>query len=520
MKNSLVVHHDNIISKNLFVESIHFNFLNGDIDKYIHSKIIPQLVKNNFDILYIKDSLSSNYLDFYGLRLAYHIRLSPELKEKSFVPIVMISDLDVYLLNKLTPMANIFFTKNIFIASNTKKSIVHHNELKFSNLSEQEYESDFLNKIQIEAPKESHHDISNEWSIYQWSEFLKIKDSEVINENKEKISSMLYFKYLLAKTKIVEPKKGSISFVPQPPQRDGKILYIDDEWNKGWGDIFKRHFSKNKNIEFDIFEHDFRDYNKFSIISSIKNKCKNCDPDLVILDLRLVEKDHEIDRKLEQFTGIEITKAIKKINPAIQILMFTATSQSLILEKLYERAILGYIKKEHPKDNIAVKDSFDKLKILVDKGLEKKYLKKIWDIQEQISIDNSKIQLEIKSIFEILNSEMENRFIYAMFAIFKCIELVNDIYIIDGYKKATWKDTNQSFSDNSSKNKITLILNERLKLREDSIHESITNIIKVRNNTIHPKQGRVEKIDKDNILKWFEMLQEILERVENDQSNP
>jgi len=200
--------------------------------------------------------------------------------------------------------------------------------------------------------------------------------------------------------------------------------------------------------------------------------------------------------------------------------MFTATSQSLILEKLYEHTILGYIKKEHPKDNIAVKDSFDKLKILVDKGLEKKYLKKIWDIQEQISIDNSKIQLEIKSIFEILNSEMENRFIYAMFAIFKCIELVNDIYIIDGYKKATWKDTNQSFSDNSSKNKITLILNERLKLREDSIHESITNIIKVRNNTIHPKQGRVEKIDKDNILKWFEMLQEILERVENDQSNP
>jgi len=200
--------------------------------------------------------------------------------------------------------------------------------------------------------------------------------------------------------------------------------------------------------------------------------------------------------------------------------MFTATSQSLILEKLYKYAILGYIKKEHPKDNISVKDSFDKLTILIDKGLEKKYLKEIWDIQEQISIDNSKIQLEIRSIFEILNSEMENRFIYAMFAIFKCIELVNDIYIIDGYKKATWKDTNQSFSDNSSKNKITLILNERLKLREDSIHESITNIIKVRNNTIHPKQGRVEKIDKDNILKWFEMLQEILERVENDQSNP
>ena len=120
--------------------------------------------------------------------------------------------------------------------------------------------------------------------------------------------------------------------------------------------------------------------------------------------------------------------------------MLTAIGKSTILENLYEHGILGYIKKEHPNDvNISTKENFDKLKKLVDKGLDKKYLKEVWEIQQTISPFNSDIKIEIDSIFEILNSDMQNRFIYAMFAIFKCIEIVNDYYIIDGYKKATQK---------------------------------------------------------------------------------
>ena len=113
MKNSRLVHHDNVISLDFIDHKIKFQADNGDIDKYITESIIPQIKENSIDIIYIKESLSDNYLELYGLRLAYHIRLSSELEEYRFLPIVIISELDVYLLNKLTQTAKILFSKNI-----------------------------------------------------------------------------------------------------------------------------------------------------------------------------------------------------------------------------------------------------------------------------------------------------------------------------------------------------------------------------------------------------------------------
>jgi hypothetical protein len=223
---------------------------------------------------------------------------------------------------------------------------------------------------------------------------------------------------------------------------------------------------------------------------------------------------------------------IKEINPAIQIIMLTATGKSTTLENLYEHGILGYIKKEHPNDvNISTKENFEKLKELVDRGLEKKYLKEVWEIQDKVLKFNlsNEIQLEVKSIFELLDSDMENRFNYVMFAIVKSIEIITNIYTEEKWQNkkryAYWKNLNDKISSNygntndSTENKIRTILDEKLSLRDLNIHNSLQEIIKIRNNTIHPKQGRVEKIDKDNILEWFKMLEVILKRVENDQPN-
>ena len=42
-------------------------------------------------------------------------------------------------------------------------------------------------------------------------------------------------------------------------------------------------------------------------------------------------------------------------------------------------------KKEHPQDiNIKTKESFDKLTSLINAGLDRKYLKKIWTIENDI----------------------------------------------------------------------------------------------------------------------------------------
>jgi len=515
MKNSLLIHYDNVPFKNKFTNSMAFKPTHVNIDNYITNDIIPKIKESDYEIIYIKDNLSSNYLELYGLRLIYHIRLSQELGSKRLLPIVLLSDLDSHLLNKLTIMGRILFTKNIFITNNSIDSVKFFENLTIKVFEENEYENSFLNIIEVEAPKDylSHHDISNEWAIYRWSEFLKV-ESKAIQNNREKISSMLYFKYLLAKNPIEIKKKNGIQFVPRPPENSGKILYIDDEWAKGWSDILKKYFSKNKDIEFETFEYNFKDNNKFKIISSIKNICVEYNPDVILLDLRLTQSDHE-SIEVNNLTGIKITEIIKEINPAIQIIMLTATSKSVILENLYKHGILGYIKKEHPHDmGISTKENFDKLKNLVDKGLDKKYLKEIWNIQNRIKPFSPDIKIEIDSVFEILDSDMKNRFIYAMFAIFKSIEMINDYYIIDGYQKATWKDTKEEFSDNSTKNKIYMILEKKLNLKDEVINRNIAEIIKIRNNTIHPKRGKREEINKDNISTWFKMVETILKKID------
>ncbi len=527
MKNSLLIHNNNVPFKNQFAKTIAFKPTGVDIDEYITHDIIPQIKKLNPQIIYIKDNLSSNYLELYGLRLVYHIRLSQELGVKRLLPIVLLSDLDSSLLNRLSSMGRVLFTKNIFIAKNSIEAVKKIDTLEIKPFKEELYEDEFLNLIEVEPPKDylSHHDISNEWAIYRWAKFLKV-DSEAIIKNREKIASMLYFKYLLAKNPIEIEKKNGIQFVPRPPEKSGKVLYIDDEWAKGWSDILKQYFSKNQNIEFKTFKHDFKDSYKYIIKSKAKKKCEEYEPDLVILDLRLSKSDHS-QKEITKLTGIEIVKAIKNINPAIQIIMLTATGKSTILESLYEHGILGYIKKEHPHDvSISTKDNFDKLKKLVDKGLDKKYLKEVWEIQKKVlelHLPNE-IQLEVKSIFELLDTDMENRFNYAMFAIVKSIEIITNIYTEekweDGKRYAYWKNSNDKISSNygntndSTENKIRTILDEKLFLGDLNIHNSLQEIIKIRNNTIHPKQGSVEKITEDNILIWFKMLQTILEKIE------
>ena len=571
---SLLIHNNNSPIKNKVTEKLLFNLetygssvMRNDfnIDSYISKTIIPQIKEIDFDVLYIKDSLSSNYMDFYGLLIAYHIRLAEELQDKRFVPIIILSELDGYIIKKLTYLGEIIFTKNIFISTNNIKSFEYFQEniTKKFKLNETEYKDKFLNIIDIPPPQDylSNHDITNEWAIYRWAEFLKIKDSKAIDVNKEKIDSMLYFKYLLALNPIIENSSdSSISY----PIGSGKILYIDDEWAKGWSDILENYFDKSKNIEFKTFEYKFKDSNIYTLKVAIEEKIKEYNPDLVILDLRLIANDQtDTNREdISNYSGIQVLNSIKEINKGIQVLMLTATSKSTILDKLYEHDILGYIKKEHPTDkNISTKENFNKLKYLVDIGLEKRYLKNIWTIQKDIlELDlTNEIKLEVQSIFEILDSSMENKFNYAMFAIFKCIEIVTSLYIEEIDRKACWLEGReiknagyyhkrreyytsnlehiesensqnyQTFGNISIENKIRTIMNEKLGLESNELHSYIKCLVCIRNHTIHQdkeydnkdfcKKVIEEKIYKKDILIWFKMLQMILEKVSSDKPN-
>ncbi|MBD3842860.1 MAG: response regulator, partial [Campylobacterales bacterium] len=421
-EKSIVIHYDNVIDTE-FNDDIKFNS-DGNIDKYISSYIIDELSNKEFDKIFIKDNLSSNYLELYGLRVAYHIRLSSELGSKRFVSIVIISDFNEATLNRFTHEANILFTQGIYLCKNTKEDIQKYQSLELQRVTNYD---EFLANIEVSPPKDTSgsHDIANKWAIYRWGEFLKV-DSDAVDKNKSEIENELYFKYLNALN-----KKDTLENIEiQKPTKKGKVLLIDDEWNKGWSDIISQSLDSDK-IEFDCFEYDFKDKTKFSLYMQIQNKIKTFDPDVVVLDLRLSQTDHE-NEDIENYTGIKILQKIHEINAGIQVIMLTATSKSTILEKLYEKKILGYIKKEHPNDSaVDTVENVNKFVGLVDKGLGRKYLKEIWDLQKNIlSYDLPKdILIEINTVFEVLDSNMENKFNFTILTFSKVLEYINKLYI-------------------------------------------------------------------------------------------
>jgi len=541
MHEILLVHHDNTPLKKklpnspliLFSPSID-DLNDSDIDAYISKEIIPQLKEEEFNLLVIKDSLSENYIDFYGLVLAYHIRLSAkDLPKKYCVPIVILSEVDSYTINKITPLGKILFTKNIFISKNSIEAFEEFKNIELKNLSQEEYRNDFINKIDIDPPKDylSHHSITNEWAIYQWSHLLGV-NTEATQANEDKINTMLYFKYLVNKYNLEEKTEK----FNKESDKSGNILLIDDKGVEGWNDVIRKFIESNyKSTEFFTLEEKadeqlFKDVDIEELKLSVESKIKAIDPDVILLDLRLLEHIDNKQEKVLEISGIKILKHIKKLNPSIQIIIFSASTDSLILDELYANGILGYIKKDSPTNKyLASKNSLTKLDKLIKKGLDRKYLKTIWKLQQDtlqlpfLTNNTDPIIFELRknitSIFDILNSNMPNSFVYAMLAIFKCLELLNNFYLIDEYQKATWKvkpEDIDNLTDNSTKNKILNIIEHKTTLEANEFDNLLVKLVCSRNYAIHPKEKKscrdflVKEPNDGHIASWFEMLFDII----------
>ncbi len=529
INNSLLISKYNTIDE-LFDNDIYFDLENEDIDKYITNDIIPQIKDQDCDVVFIKDNLSEHYLELYGLRVAYHIRLSEELKDKKYIPIVIISDLNSEVLNHLEPMANILFTKNIFIVKNDKKDIEDMLKKEFSSLSVDDYQKQFLSKIKIEQPKDylSHHSIANEWAINRWAETLQVQSVSLATNN-AKISSMLYFKYLLAKSN----QNNDEIMLDIKLTKKGKVLLIDDEWDKGWSDILSNIFTKNDGIEFETFEHDFKDKSNFNLFIQPKKKIIEFDPDVVILDLRLAQSDHDESTTIDNYSGIKLLKAIHEINAGIQVIMLTATSKSTILEKLYDYNILGYIKKEHPEDfSISTVENINKFVKLVEKGLTNKYLKEIWDIGRKINNilqeDNIKLLLnkyqlkdnryeklfyrlkkESQYIFDILNTNNKNKFIYAMLSISSGLETILSIFIDEKNNQFWDKSRCESTTLNT---KLRDLIND--KFGGNYNNTNMKSLINTRNDYLHMNNPNIT-VNSDGIKAWFKKYGLIIDYINN-----
>ena len=530
--NKLLIHNGNIVYKEVFESSIEFPSL-INIDDNISRNIISEIKSSDCEIIFVKDNLSTNYLELYGLKVAYHIRLSEELGDKRFLPIVIISDLDSYILNRVEPISRILFTKNIFLSQNNKEAIKLYDNYDLKPLHANEYKAEFLDKVQVEQPKDylTHHSIANEWAMHRWSEYLEVITDDVKAINK-KISSMLYFKYLKAKFPI---KKSQFKKHQREITEAGKILYIDDEWAKGWGNILKSLHS-----DLHVVEEKYKDKTREEIIEFVLKRVNKVNPDLVILDMRLHEDDFKEDTHLDEFTGMQIFQKIKEINEGIQFIIFTASKNAKLLEELqsYDTNILSYIQKEHPDDNNATtQGNINTLTEKINKGLKRKYLKDIWNIQKNIiSIENidTDVSFEVKSVFEILNSDIKKSLIFAMISIFKPLEFFknsheynnmviliinNELISIDeeefitNYERYNFRQ--RSHANNyarSIKNKVWSLLFHTYNYRDKKVFENIEQLTKVRNKAMHDDFD-YSSLSPDLTISWFSMLEKVIFKI-------
>jgi CheY-like chemotaxis protein len=520
---SVVIHHDNVCDLQIFNYPIKFIQSSDDIDTYISKEIINELKNKEFDTIFIKDNLTSNYLELYGLRVAYHIRLSNELTDKRFTPIVIISDFDENTLNRFTQEANILFTDGLYLCKNTKEDIKKYQSLELKGVTDY---NKFINSIEVTPPKDTSgsHNIANKWSIYKWAELLDAK-SEAINKNRSEMENELYFKYL--KAKYLKNTNNSLEIIK--PTEKGNILLIDDEWNKGWSDVLKNALQKD-GLDFDTFEYDFKDKSNYNLIVQLNHKelKKQVEKsDVIVLDLRLLESDHE-NEDIDSYTGIKILQKIHEINAGIQVIMLTATSKSTILEKLYEKKILGYIKKEHPEDkNIDTVENINKFIKLVDKGLKRKYLKEVFNIQksirdilsndifEQYNLDLNfyepfwiKLEKESTNIFDIIDNERENSFIYAMVSISSSLETILSIFINE-QNMTFWDAEPYDCQYNALRCRISKLFE---KFGSDKDFD-MKKLIDKRNDYMHSR--KLITVNSQEIISWFTKLFEMIEIIRN-----
>lgn len=84
---------------------------NFSIDSKIHSILSNEIEAEKYDTIFIPFSLSEdNYIEFIGLRFAYHIRLTKEFKNIQ-TPIIFYGSENATEVNKLSDLGSILFSK-------------------------------------------------------------------------------------------------------------------------------------------------------------------------------------------------------------------------------------------------------------------------------------------------------------------------------------------------------------------------------------------------------------------------
>lgn len=506
-----------------------------DKDKSIDD-VITQVIHENLSLqeyinILIPACLGKVLSDFIGLRFACHIRCTDNINHHKNIFIYSFTGIKDYLLNE---NFNILKTKGVFLIDYDINSIINCCQeekifLKKENLIVE------IKKLHISIPTnyQDNHSIANEWAIYRWAKTIDATDGNIERINKIQ-NSNLFFKYLKTIYPINITNALKTDELKIKHRNSSTILYIDDEAEKGWKEIFETIFyDKNANIDFGYLDNELNGKTKNEICNLALEIIEKDKVDLVILDFRLHAEDFEND-KIKEVTGYQLLKKIKEYNKGIQVIIFSATNKIWNLQALQEAGADGFILKESPENSIDFE--FTNQSVLnmiqsVENCLSMTFLKEIYSNVEKIKkhlnyISNftgdgglegglmkmkfkNEIFIQLDIIFDCLKRSSEDisteikdgsSYLNLSFtSIYKIIELINDYFTDERGRKLKsnsmfiqrYNQNSDDFSKisegySTARDKIYSIIKFELKDEPLNYCNKFNKFHKDRNNITHP----------------------------------
>ncbi|MDY2831435.1 MAG: HEPN domain-containing protein [Sodaliphilus pleomorphus] len=380
-----------------------------------------------YDLIVMPLNFTESYMEYTGLRVAAHIRLTKEWKSFS-TPILFLGSDNRDEIMRFSPLGELLNTFNIYYSKHNSvgqlcKMFLWINQNKlFADVNSPEYRS-FLYRLKlIPAPANyaTHHSIANEWAIMRWIDMMTWDDKYPKPEIMHKeFADMLYFKYLMA----VAGDRESFSRKykrnnPLCPKIDGiannRIVCVDDESLKGWKVLLESIINASgAEIDFYPFDESTKSISKEKLIDDIKDFLlsdyrKNGGADCYVIDLRLHDDDLSEDVKYHELSGHIIAEFIKskKLNPYNQVVIFTASNKVWNYEKAVKQTkACGYVIKESPEQNLSKTDSknlFSKFSKDIKHACHLGFLRGLYSSLKQLETDYGYPEDELSLLYQFI----------------------------------------------------------------------------------------------------------------------
>lgn len=432
------------------------NFSDDELNKIVDSWFGTE----KYDLIYIPLCFGNTLSDFLGLRLAMHIVFSKTVNRHSQIYIYGETKVHEILNHECFDVLKI---KSVKITKSDAVSLKHSFE-NIPQLTEEEINHS-INNVNLSIPWNlgDNHSVANVWAIYRWCEMFDWKeDTPDIADSK--LTKSLYFKYLCAKFGEHDRFKKDKRISPKIPDIENKtIAYIDDEYDKGWGNILHNIIETHSTAKLVCFNGFDKKLSKEQLLKRVKQFVNETDADCFILDLRLHEKDFDSKEKL---SGHDIAEYIKEQNAGNQIVVFTASNKIWNLkEEVFKIGAVGYVLKESPEMNLKRDDSkelFWDFSKAISCACSMSFLKDIVKTQKQLKVNEPSAK-QLDDIIELINMDKNNHN-QSLLSSVLLIELayleyyikeVKEFYLLEEGKETTTKLSLCCKKDNKMQIKLT-----------------------------------------------------------------